>query len=71
MSGQKQYANKIVLGGDTLNYHNGQIIDKVKSIEKAKKKNQVSIRKGTPNSIGPDYLFKWIQDLGKLRKNSC
>ena len=34
----KQYTNKIVLGCDTVIYHNGQILDKVNSVEKAKKK---------------------------------
>ena len=32
------YANKIVLGCDTIIYHNGKILDKVNSIDKAKKK---------------------------------
>ena len=36
---KKLYANKIVLGCDTVIYHNGKILDKVNSIEKAKKKN--------------------------------
>ena len=35
---QKKYANKIILGCDTVIYHNGKILDKVNSIEKAKKK---------------------------------
>ena len=35
---KKLYANKIVLGCDTVIYHNGKILDKVNSIEKAKKK---------------------------------
>ena len=39
VSRQKTYANKIVLGCDTVIYHNGKILDKVNSIEKAKKKN--------------------------------
>ena len=34
----KQYTNKIVLGCDTVIYHNGKILDKVSSVEKAKKK---------------------------------
>ena len=38
VSRQKQYANKIVLGCDTVIYHNGQILDKVNSIDKAQKK---------------------------------
>ncbi len=40
---QKKYSDKIVLGCDTVIYHNGKILDKVNSIEKAKKKNQVFI----------------------------
>ena len=32
------YVNKIVLGCDTVIYHNGKILDKVNSIDKAKKK---------------------------------
>ena len=35
---KKLYANKIVLGCDTVIYHNGKILDKVNSIEKAQKK---------------------------------
>ncbi len=35
---KKKYANKIVLGCDTVIYHNGKILDKVNSIEMAKKK---------------------------------
>ena len=35
---KKFYANKIVLGCDTVIYHNGKILDKVNSINKAKKK---------------------------------
>ena len=35
---KKLYANKIVLGCDTVIYHNGKILDKVNSIEKAKQK---------------------------------
>ena len=38
VSRQKRYANKIVLGCDTVIYHNGKILDKVNSIEKAQKK---------------------------------
>ena len=38
VSKQKQYYNKIVLGCDTVIYHNGKILDKVNSIEKAQKK---------------------------------
>ena len=38
LSIQKKYANKIVIGCDTVIYHNGKILDKVNSIEKAKKK---------------------------------
>ena len=38
VSKQKKYANKIVLGCDTVIYHNGKILDKVSSIDKAKKK---------------------------------
>ena len=38
VSRQKMYANKIVLGCDTVIYHNGKILDKVNSIEKAQKK---------------------------------
>ncbi len=38
VSRQKPYANKIVLGCDTVIYHNGKILDKVNSIEKAQKK---------------------------------
>ena len=34
----KQHTNKIVLGCDTVIYHNGKILDKVSSVEKAKKK---------------------------------
>ena len=35
---KKLYANKIVLGCDTVIYHNGKILDKVNSIDKAQKK---------------------------------
>ena len=35
---KKLYANKIILGCDTVIYHNGKILDKVNSIEKAQKK---------------------------------
>ena len=35
---KKFYSNKIVLGCDTVIYHNGKILDKVNSIDKAKKK---------------------------------
>ena len=38
VSKKKLYANKIVLGCDTVIYHNGKILDKVNSIEKAQKK---------------------------------
>jgi len=38
VSRKKKYNNKIVLGCDTIIYHNGKILDKVNSIEKAKKK---------------------------------
>ena len=38
ISKKKKYANKIVLGCDTVIYHNGKILDKVNSIEMAKKK---------------------------------
>jgi len=38
VSRQKIYANKIVLGCDTVIYHNGKILDKANSIEKARKK---------------------------------
>ncbi len=38
VSVKKLYANKIVLGCDTVIYHNGKILDKVNSIEKAQKK---------------------------------
>jgi len=38
LSRQKQYANKIVLGCDTVIYHKGKILDKASSIDKAKKK---------------------------------
>ncbi len=38
VSKQKKYTNKIVLGCDTVIYHNGKILDKVSSVEKAKKK---------------------------------
>ena len=38
VSKQKLYSNKIVLGCDTVIYHNGKILDKVNSIEKAQKK---------------------------------
>ena len=38
VSRKKIYANTIVLGCDTVIYHNGKILDKVNSIEKAKKK---------------------------------
>ena len=38
VSRKKKYNNKIVLGCDTVIYHNGKILDKVNSMEKAKKK---------------------------------
>ena len=41
---KKLYANKIVLGCDTVIYHNGKILDKVNSIDKAKKKNKLQLR---------------------------
>ncbi len=38
LSRQKKHLNKIVLGCDTIIYHNRRILDKVNTIEKAKKK---------------------------------